>query len=523
MMAASENEIRGAVSAFWQDEYACHLGQRLDRSLDYLRDTPEPEQHVHARSFLALLAEARRYPALQAKVLAFIAALHPLPLRWGLTAAWEPELRFALENAPGENVTRHAEYRCALGDLLLYAGRFDEALDQSRRVMNEAGLPVLLLARAKRIAFYSLRATGRPAEADALVEKSRTRFRTDLHAQDVPREDAAAWLLFNQSWLELLRERGQTGAALALVDEMIALDRRLGAMDRIQTADLLTHRSTLLWVLARYAESAADLTACIQLYREAGDLLNAAARQGNLGLVYWSMGQLDLAEVNLKSALAACRKFGLEQMFTYVTGNLGLVYFLQGHLDQAIQITGEHIERAKKLNFVSDVNRGLCNLAMMRYYQGDYQFPLDVYASTREYYEKRGLRDSHYAHFNWAALCHQQLGEHEKAVELVNQAIRAAREHGSLLLEQISQRCLASLLPREQREAPLLRSLHLAEQTGRKTEIAATWLALAAVFADEERRAQAWKTGSDLLREIGAGAWLEGRSMQDPPFIPLSI
>lgn len=511
---------QSTVSTNWQEEYVRILAQRLARSLDYLQTAPAFEQIRHARSFLILLSEAHRFPELTAQSLELIAALHPLPIRWQMTYAWEPELRFALEHTPTNNPARRAEYRCGLGDLLLFTGRFAEAVEQCRIVLEVAGVPEPLKARAGRIAFLSLRFSGNHAKADEILNRERERIQVDCPVEEVPPALSNSWLVVNQSWLEVLREKDRVDEALSLVNDMIALDRRLGCPDPIRSADLLTQRSTLLWSRARYPEAVDDLKACIRHYCDAGDFLNAESRQSNLGLIYWSMGELERSEYYLRAALGLYQKIGLKQMQTLVTGNLGLVYFSRGDLDEAARFTREQMAMAQEINFVTDFNRSRWNLAFIRFYQGSAAEIKDLYDSTLEYYEKRGNRDSHYSHLILLAMYYRAQGEPQKALDLARQTVQIGARRKAPILEQIAQRTLASLLPAEEREAPLLRCLELATHTGRKLEIAAAWLGLATARIGAARREQAWQTGVNLLSEIGAERWLEGRSQDDPPFLP---
>lgn len=520
MIAQPAVRMTESVSAYWQGEYVRLLDQRLDRSLAYVRATPAVELRQHAHSFLTLLSETHRYPELTPKALEFIAALHPLPVRWELTYAWGPELRFALDHTPRENLARRAEYRCALGDLLLFDGRFDEAIEQCEIVMRAPQVPVELDAKALRILFLSLRYSGRGDDTDVILSSVREQFMGDRPAAQVPAEMVGAWLEFNLCWLQKLREKGQVDEAIALAGEMIALDRCCGSVDLIRSADLLTQRSTLNWLRLHYAEAIDDLNNCIALYRQAGDFLNAESRLSNLGLVYWSMGELDQAEANLKKALDLYRKIGMDQMYTYVSGNLGLVYLFRGAVEDAVKTMQEQVWLAQKLNYTTEIKRGQWNLAIARCFQDDFSEIMNVYQETLAHYEKRGNRDAHYFHWIWVALWREKNGDRASAIALMRDVIRVSREQKMSNLEQISLRCLASLLPQEEREDLLQQSLDLATSTSRKFEAAATWLMMAQAARDPERRRQAWETGAQMLREMGAVKWLDGRTPDNPPFLP---
>ncbi|TLN02199.1 tetratricopeptide repeat protein, partial [bacterium] len=363
-----------------------------------------------------------------------------------------------------------AEYSCALGDLLVFSGRFGEAIEICRPLLATSGVPDALAARAGRVVFLCLSYTGQGAEAEVFVTQNRERFMVGRPAADVPPERLAAWLAFSPSWLDVLRNQGRIDESIRLADDMIALDRRLGSPDPIRTADLLTQRSTLLWQGTRYDEAIADLKASIYLYRKSGDELNAESRQNNLGLVYWSMGELKLAETNLKAARELYRRIGLDQMYIHTSGNLGLVHLFRGDMEQAALVLQEQMDMAKRKNFVSEYNRGRWNFAITRYYQGDACEAMQVYRSTLDYYETRGGRETYFSHWIWVAFCMDRQGEHEKAVALLRDVIDKAVEYQYPNLEQVALRGLARLLPRAEQETPLRRSLEMATRAGSRFE-----------------------------------------------------
>lgn len=520
MIAPPTGDAQETTAAYWQGAYVQHLAARLERSLDYLRDRPAADVHAHLGSYFALLDEARRYPDLNGSALRLIAALHPRPLRWGMGHRWEPVLRFALEHTPRRQVARRAEYRCALADVYLFSGWFEQAIEQAETVLKAPGVPDALVARAAYLLFLNLRATDRAQEATQRVQPLLERFAAGQIVAEMPADRAEAWLTINKCQLDLLRMRGEVDGALGLVGEMVALVERTGCPNPITYAELLVHRSTLLWVRARYEESVADLMAAIAIYRGEEDEFNAKSLLSNLGLVYWTMGSLDAAEEALRSAMAYYHQTGFEQLLVYDLGNLGLTFFARGDLDEAIRLTGEQIKLAERLDFFTESVRGQWNRAIMNFCRGAYAEIKTVYYATLEYYERSANRETYYAHFIWLAYYREKMGEHDAARCLAQEAVRQGRERGLPLLEQIALRCLASLAPEEKREALLQNALELAIRLGRRLEIAAVWLALAGAVSDAPRRQQAWQNGAAILRQIGAQRWLEGHSIDNPPFIP---
>ncbi len=509
----------------WRREYVRQLERRIAKSLTYLSDAPAAMVRTHIRSFLTLLNETHRFTDLNQKSFELISLLHPLPLRWGLGSVWEAELRFAIEHVPDGRAGLTAEYRCSLGDVYMYRGQFDQAIAEGEQVLQMAEAPLVQAARAVRVLFTCYRADGRPDLADELIRQMSERFYGSLPAAEISEQAAQAWLQFQQCQLILLRERGQTERALELVEDMLQLDEREGRPDLTLTANLLTDRSTLLWARGRYQESVAGLKQAMQLFDQAQDQFNAESLKSNLGLVYWTMGELDLAEKTLLEVIRFYQETGSDHLLTYVVSYLGLVQFVRGDLEAALSLTQEHIDLAERINFVHEYYRGRRNLGEILYHFGKYDLSIAETEAAHAYYERRGSREAYGQDVLWLALCYHAKGERERALAAVQQTLESGRQLKSRVLEQLALRCLAEITPpeaQEEREAHLLRSLQLAQEMGRKHEEAAVHLALAGLHAGERRQTE-WSKGAAILQEIGAQKWLEGSSPEEPPFLPLLL
>ncbi len=510
-------EYRQQQGQQWQGVYQQQLGQRLNLTHTYLQTRSRTEIRAHLRSFTTAISEAQRYPELDQQVLEIITSLHPLPLRWGYGAIWKPWLLFAIEHTQCE--AERAAYHNDLADYFFFSADFTNAVQQARLIFSMDDPSPVQVARAVRVLFTSYRSQGQSSQAERMIKEKFHEFEADKPAAQVSSERARAWLRFNQNRLELLREEGKLEEALALVEDMLWLDEQSGRQDVLLTADLITHRSTLLWNVAEYDRSVSDIQYAIRLYQQEDDLLNAESLYSNLGLVYWSMGKLDQAEQALQRSIQFYRKSALPQLISYDLGNLGLTYFARGELENARHWTLEHIQHCTKIGFISEMNRGRRNLGTILYYFGEYEQTIAETQAAHAYFEKRGSRDGYGLDDLWIALCEDQLGQTETAVRRATQILAWSKQRESLILEQVSLRCLAWLSPLEAQAALLRRSLELAHQLNRLLEQAACLLMLASCTHDEA----VWAKGQALIQRIGAEAWLEGKSLTDPPFLPLLL
>jgi tetratricopeptide (TPR) repeat protein len=521
MLASSALDYRQSQQVHWKDHYSLHLRQRLVQSLFWVGTHPKNEIKSHLRSFLSLLEETRRHPALNQLSLQLIDALHPLPLRWGFGHLWETHLLAALKMLPVDDTG--VVYHQALSEIYLSMGAFEKTIEQGLQVLALEIEPSQWAAEACRTLFKCYRANGNPEQADQVLASVGKEFAMDLPAAEISAEKAYGWLKVNQCRLELLREQDQVGQAYQLANDMIWLDGREGSLDPLLTAELYARRSTLLWVRGTYQPAVRDIFRAMELFRQGDDIFNAESLNSNLGLIYWTMGDFVSAEDALRKVIAFYTQSGADQLMNPDIGNLGLVYFARGDITQALHYTKEHITHAEKLGFVAEYHRGRTNLGTLLYYFGEYQHALDELLACQPYYQERGSRDGYRQDLAWIACCEYRLGRQEKALEQLKDVVRLSVESDAQVLEVVTRRCLSQFLSMEERLPHLRRCLYLVEKQNRRLEKAAVLLALAQVLPEQTDRQTTWQEGAALLRDIGCEAWLEGHSLDDPPFIPMFL
>lgn len=517
----TEMDYRTSQAERWQSEYAQHLRERLRTSVAYVGTVSRSTVRAHMRSFLTLLEEARRYPELEDAVLSLTLALRPWPLRWGLGSAWEDNLRYILRMnlSSRQRMALHNE----LAKQYLAVGDFAKAETEAQAILNDPQADSLALARACRRLFVCYRSTNRPELVDQLMAGWGRRLGAGLPARQVPPELARAWLHVNQCQIDLLREQGRLQEALTLVNEMLWLDTHNGSPEGILTAQLYDRRAVLLWESGRSRDAVSDLQHAISIFLSEEDLFSAESLYSDLGLVYWSMGDLQRAEECMLRVIQYFRRVGAVQLLVPNIGNMGLVEFMRGNLQRAQDWFEEQITLANQLEYWSEVYRGIDNLSDLQYYRGDYGILINNHNTTDSYYQKHGLREGYWVGRLWVACASFQLGEQEEALAEIRRTLEWSLEHRSPVLEMLCRRCLAWFSPPEEREPLLLRSLELARAQEKRFEEAAALLALAQVAQPEARRQEYWREGAAILQQMGAARWLEGCAPQRPPFLPMFV
>jgi tetratricopeptide (TPR) repeat protein len=521
MVIESHKVLQPAQQVNWRSLYEGHLEQSLIGMTGFVVAHATEAVSPHLISIVTLLEESSIFPSLNALRLQLIHLVHPLPLRMGISHRWETRM-MEIINAPGFN-REHNMYLIDLAEFYLISGQIPRALTTTNRILKDSESSSTEVAYATRNQFNAYRTLGQPEEADRVHQECGNKLGLSSSHEGLSEDDLPAWLKFQQSELEILREKGKTEEALALANRMISLNQKLESPQSILSAELHVHRSTLLWVKANYPEAIKSLQLAIGLYESQGDHFNSESLKSNLGLVYWTMGELDKAEENLIEAIRFYQRCGADQLMTYDIGNLGLVYFARGDLEKAKQKTLDHIRHAEGIGFSTEAYRGHTNLGDILYYFGEYEQAMAEHETIDKYFSTRGSREGYGLGKVWVACCRASLGEVESAILEFKSILGWCSLHNSRVLEALTHRALAQWLPVEEREPHLQKSLDLAREQGRQLEEAAGLLMLAHVLKDQSKRDETWRSGVQILERIGAASWLKGTSIDNPPFIAMFV
>ncbi len=521
MLSEYQKNLQVVQQANWRTLYENQLEQSIKIMIDFVVAHGTAVVSSHLISIVTLLEESYLFPSLMEQRLQLIHLVHPLPLRLGLSNRWEPRMMEIIES-PGFGSV-HNSFLIDLAEFYLISGQISMALTTADRVLKDQSSSSVEAANAARIQFSAYRTRGEPEKADIVHQECGIRHSLFASPGGTSASDLPAWLKFHQSELEILREKGKTEDALSLASQMITLNENQKSPQQILSAELHVHRSTLLWVKASYPESIQDLQIAIGLYKSEGDHFNSESLKSNLGLIYWTMGELDKAEENLLEAIRFYQRCGADQLMTYDIGNLGLVYFARGDLEMAKVKTLEHIRHAEGIGFSTEAYRGHNNLGDILYYFGEYEQAIAEHEEIYKYFSKRGSREGYGLGKVWVACCRANLGKTDSAINELGTILDWCSLHDSRVLEALTHRALAQWLPEEEREPHLRKSLELACKQGRQLEEAANLLMLAHILTDQAQRDETWRSGVRILERIGATSWLRGASVDHPPFIAMFV
>ena len=475
-------------------------------------------------SCLTLLDRAAA-PHLTPLWLDLVAALHPLPLRWRRWEEWGRVLnQAAVRCGAVSDPAQQAAYLAAVADLQRHRGQLEEALATAQRARELAwqARAILPLAQAGSTAVAALRFLGQVGEAIALLDKAQDQL-TSLVALTDGAGHAEPQTLLDLQRMDLLRGTGDLPAAVSLAERISAPLEQEGAVDPHFLATVLRRRATILWAATRLAEAAADLERSAVLFAQAGAPLEAIFSRGNLGLVYYSMARYDEAEAGMREVIAAAEEMNAQWRLMRDVGNLAAVYFARGELQAALTYAQRHLDLALRFGDKVEEIRGIGNHACIHVYLGQIAPALPRLQAIYDRLLAQERPEGYLSvHVDFAVAFHL-LGDREQSRE---NALRicahpVTQKYPSLQILGLRARALTEEAVTA--GSTLQEALGLAREHGRALDEAGCLLSLAALASDSAEQQRLWHEGSVLLTRIGATAWLDGRTPDNPPLVALIL
>lgn len=525
MAGASALPAWGEQGRPWASFYADRLAAQLRQLTGLARRAAPDELRGHFESYVALLrATASRAEFVPAR-LELVDALHPLPLRWGQWVVWLAVLREAAREAARLRQTaRQAEYLAYVADLLLNTGQAAPALDAAREAMRlargaGAAWPLCVAANA---ASATLRSMTRYEDAQSALDDARAAL-ARMAPPRPPARAAVAETLLDLEQMDLLRYFKRPDEALALGETIIGRLSAAEGVDPHHVAEAYLGRATIAWVSGHYATAADDLQRSATLFRQAGDPLQAIFAEGNLGLVCMSMSRYREAEAFKLAAIRAAEEVNARHVLVTELGDLSVIYIGLGRMERAYDYATRMVELAAELGNAAELSRGRGNRGYILMTLGRYDEALEDIEFSLEHYRQRGRLEGTLVTTVGLALYLRHTGQEARAGQLAQEIYDAAWRERFPHLHIVTARCLALFRAPDERRLLLEEALALARQYDRPMDEAGCLFSLAAIPGDPAYRDALYQQGVELLRQMGCLNWLDGKSMDDPPLLPMTI
>ncbi len=509
----------------WRRFYADRLPGQLRLAVDFVDGRPAAEVRPHFDSCLALLNAAGQRAELRPLWLALVDRLHPLPVRWGEWSLWLATLQQAADHADAlGRPAQQAEYLAHAADLLLNTGRLEPARDtagEALRLAQESGA-AWPLCLAGSVVAATLRAQARYGEAQTFVDELRADL-ARLPAAQPPARAAMGTARLDLETMDTLRHSAQPELALTLSETVIDRLADVPGIDPHDLATIYMRRATIRWAFDRYPPAADDLRRAAELYRQAGDELQATFAEANLGTVYLSMSRYGEAEALKLAAIRAAEEVNARHVLVSELGDLGVIYLGMGRVELLLEYSNRMVKLATELGNDAELSRGRGNRASALLALGRAAEALPDIESSLSRYHAQGRKEGAIVTTIDMVLYLEAIGDEAGAARLARENHAAALREDFPKLPIVTGRCLAPFLPPAERRALLTEMLAAARAYGRPMDAAGCLFALAAIGADPAERAVHYREGVELVKQMGATAWLAGRSPANPPWLPMMI
>jgi DNA-binding SARP family transcriptional activator len=349
----------------------------------------------------------------------------------------------------------------------------------------------------------------KPADAKIVLDQVETVIR---QKQDQLTDETRFLLLLQR--MSIYRALGLTLQVVELI-ESTAQDRDYiqSLDDGLKAAWYCNVGLIECWVKGDYANALKSLELAKTYFRACGQFKAEAGVTADIGLIYWNQGKLHAAEECLVAAREQAALLGEYRSMLKTIGNLGLIYLYQGKINEAYNTIQDHFQLATHLGHLKEIRRARGNRGIVRFHLGDYGGAIEDLETTI-----RAVRIPNegvlHATVNLSR-CYSAKGDVEQGRQLAAWALGQGREKQYTNIEIIARRALAECLPPQEARGILREALSLAKGK-RYIDEAACLLSLARLTANRSEREAYRQAGVQILREMGAQAWLAADQVQLP-------
>ncbi|MFO7679807.1 MAG: pentatricopeptide repeat-containing protein [Chloroflexota bacterium] len=512
-----------ASSPNWAARYEQQFAPKFAWAVQFVQTTPPADVRSHFPSLLILLERGWQRPFLHPLAADLIAALHPLPYRWGHWQEWLYISRQSVDLfAALERPLPQADLLAGMIDILCELGRYDEA----RQLFAEmgriplAGGVIRPLIRAGHRLSTRLLLGGRLAESVAEFERQ-TALLADIRAS-LPPEDAlyAAIYLDLQETL-IMRRQYRRQEAVETIEKILKQVAAWTAAPADLRREMHHHHGGISLGTGEFVLSAAAMDQAIQCAVEMDDPFAEASLYIDKTIPLWSLGKFDEVETAVRRGLYLCEKLNANWQVLTAISILVDVFIVRGEFAEALLWSAPLITLARQLG--DEINE--CNAKTVRaialLHQGAVgQARLPLEECLLLYREKQSLR--------WQSLVEANLslywalaGDAVRGRQFAQEALLRAQEIQAVNVIILARRSLARFQTGQEKKENLSDAAKLARDHHMLYAEASLLLLLAACYDDEAAQMDCWRQAVDLLHDMGLEGWLNGRSPQNPPHLPL--
>ncbi len=516
------NPASDQPDATWYHTHKERQRNNLQLLPDWIDQNAPETIEAHLPSILTLFEHCRPHADFHELIVILIDKLHPWPVHWGLWSRWRAELLFASDyfHQIGAEY-QHALFCLHTARLHLNLGAPAETVALCQQIEQKAADNgwIKLWAMAGELHIQGLRRLNRIKEARSLLVQLEHDIGIAIDEEAISAELLVARAHIIWQKLHFLRLDGRIQEAVDLGRRLVAKLSHYPDIDLKVVANSTHAYSVVLWVFGDYASSIEELERARILNETIGDHVEAIIMRDNIGVVYWSMGELEKAEAVMQESLRMMRAINAQANINRLIGNLALIYMSNGEVDQAVHLLQEQLRLAILLDDQHEADRANENLGTMYLCQEKYEEVLDIKACFLSD-EKDPSSLTRLAVYIEMSDTYLALGDRETAQHYISQAKDLYPQIDSVCAEIFTLRAMARHYADDRACNLLAQAVHLSTTSNRRLDLAACYLDLIPHCDCQAEKIGCWNKAQSLLESMQATAWLRGRSIDNLPYIP---
>jgi protein O-GlcNAc transferase len=246
----------------------------------------------------------------------------------------------------------------------------------------------------------------------------------------------------------------------------------------------------------KYGDAILSFMYALELAKDNPDHDNSRMLQyGNLGNIYSSRGELQLARDNYEKSLSMANHSGNRKIDIHQLNNLGTILMKQGELQQAKNIFTEALHKAEELKYVFATSNIYGNLGQVYEMWDEYEQSMTYYRKSIEINEKFGHRLGVSNQLGNIGLLLQVQGNNIEALEYFRRALAIAEDIGNkaAIIRQLNNVGLGFQLQNEIETARQYyeRSLTVSKEIGSQSGIASSLASIGGFHQEKGETKQA--------------------------------
>ncbi len=442
----------------------------------------------------------------------YIKALAQRPRELGYASEWNEHLSYFIAWAEPDNVEMRATRIRTLMDRALFreAQTASLALLQDAQADRDIQGMILALGLCVHLAVVL-------DEIDPFLPKM-AESEAFLQTQALGKAEHLEWLMVE---VELFRRAARFEDMDAYLARADAVFRNAHDLSEEARGNYFHTLAIRYWIADDFEEAHACIDEAMRAYSLVHMHQANTGTQADKGLIYWSQGEFLAAERMMTQALSQAHSLRDRRRAAIFQGNLALVYLKMGHLQAALENIVQSIHEAGALNLVREELRAIANRGVIHMHLGNLeQAEFDLLHQVEELVTKNETTVD--SHLNLARL-YEMMNDPQAARQHMMAAWDYIERYQNQNLALMYYRVLAELTTGQEALEAIEQAIALAEEVHRRYDLAACYLRKAQLLTPARDRKTLWEDGCALLTTCGGAAWLEGKNIRTPLYIPAMI